>query len=333
MNEQLETLANDLTTGEGSPLEHFEHGSAGVGTVGLENENRFSSRNFSIPLTQYALGWRDPNGIEDFLDFIAPPVQTGRRVEFKKATNGEQFYSEADDVRAIGAAFKTVDYTGTTAYAKTLNKGLRMRLDVDELDQQPDWEKAAVRQLKQRLLRNELRRVVAGLIAASANTAKTWDTTAGKDPDQDVLGELLTAVDASGVRPNRLVYGDIAWNKRAICHRAQNTAGGYASAGLTPETLAYFLGVEALKISRHRYQSSAAAKTKIVPDVVLGFYAENEPGIDDPSNSKRFWSQCRGGDMFGVYIEEIGKFVDVTVEHYSVAVIPSVLGLRMLTIG
>lgn len=303
------------------------------GEIALANEGRFSSGNFSIPLTQYGTGWRDPNGIEDLLDFIAPPVQTGRLVEFKKADNAEAFYSETDDVRAIGTPFKRVEYSGTTAHAKVLNKGLTLRLDADELGETPDWQEAAVRRLKQRLLRNELRRVASAMIAAATDTAKTWDATAGKDPDQDVLTDLIAAEEESGIRPNRVVYGESAWQKRLLSHRAQDTAGGFASAGLSPEALTGFLGVRDIKISRERYQSSASAKTKILPDVVLCFYGEDSIMRDDPSNAKRFWHACRGGEMFGVYVEENGKFIDITVEHYSVSVIASALGLRTLTIS
>jgi hypothetical protein len=37
--------------------------------------------------------------------------------------------------------------------------------------------------------------------------------------------------------------------------------------------------------------------------------------------------------MFAVYLREDEKFADVTVEHYSIGVIPSTLGLRKLTIS
>jgi hypothetical protein len=157
------------------------------GQIGLANESRFASRYYQEPLTSYITGWRDPNNIEATLDFIAPPIQTGRNVEYKKAVNAEEFLSETDDVRAIGANFKRVEFTGTTAIVKTLNKGLTLRVDLDEVAEFPGWQEQAVRRLKQRLQRNELRRIITALAAAATNTAKTWDTTAGKDPDQDVL--------------------------------------------------------------------------------------------------------------------------------------------------
>jgi hypothetical protein len=303
------------------------------GQIGLANESRFSSRYYQEPLTSYITGWRDPNNIEDLLNFVAPPVQTGRKVEYKKSVNAEEFLSETDDVRAIGAAFKRVEFTGTSAIVKTLNKGLTLRVDLDEVEEMPGWQEQAVRRLKQRLLRNEARRILTALAAAATNNAKTWDTTAGKDPDQDVLTDLIAAVDASGIRPNRLLYGDIAWNKRGIALRAQNLAGQATSSTMTPEQVAGFLGVDRIRISRERYQTGAATKGKVTPDIVLEFYAEDGQGIDDASNSKRFWSSCRGGGMFAVYVREEEKFADVTVEHYSIGVIPSTLGLRKLTIS
>lgn len=300
----------------------------------LANEARLESRYFQEGLTTYVLGWRDQNNIEELLNFVAPPVQVGRRFEFKKSENAEEFLSEADDERAIGSAFKRVEYKGSSQTAKTINKGLTIRVDVDEMNAVPGWREQTVRRLKQRILRNELRRAITLASAAATNTAKTWDTTAGKDPDHDVLTDLIASVDASGVRPNRLLYGDVAWNKRALAFRAQNNAGGYASAGLTPEGVAGFLGVDGVRISRERFQSAAAAKSKVTPDIVLEFFGQNDPGIDDPSHVKRFWSPCEGGGMFRVYEEPVGsKFYDVTVEHYSQVIVLSTLGLRKLTIS
>jgi hypothetical protein len=311
-----------------------DDGNLQPGVIALANESRFASRYFSEPLTSYATGWQDPNDIEATLNFLAPPVQTARKVEFKKAVNAEEFLSETDDVRAIGSSFKRVEFTGTTALTKTLNKGLTVRVDLDEVEEMPNWREQTVRRLKQRLLRNELRRGVTLVSAGATNTAKTWDITAGKDPDQDILTDMLSGVDASGIRANRILFGDVAWNKRGVSFRAQNSAGGYASAGLTPDQLAGFLGVSGIKISRERYQSAAATKSKVVPDLVIEFYAEDGVGIDDPSHVKRFWTACHGGGMMAVYEQQVGsKFIDITVEHYSVIVVATTTGLRQLTIS
>ncbi|HUS37628.1 MAG TPA: hypothetical protein VM680_19930 [Verrucomicrobiae bacterium] len=312
----------------------LDSGNNPSGQICLANEARFTSSFASEPLTNYATGWTDMNNIEKTLDFLFPPVQAPRRFEFKKADNAEAFLSEADDQRAIGADFKHVEYKGTTALEKTFNKGLTIRVDLDQVAGMPNWRELYTARLLQRLLRNELRRAVTAVTTAATNTAKTWDTTNGKDPDQDVLNEIVTASDASGVRPNRILYGDGAWTKRLLSHRAQSTAGGYGSEGFNFAELASWFGLDRVMTSRERWQNTSTTKTKVLSDMVLLFFAEDGLTMDDPSNTKRFWTPVEGGGKYRVYEQPVSsKLVDLTVEHYSNVVVTSSTGLRTLTIS
>lgn len=310
-----------------------DDGHQACGLVCLANEARFTSAHFSEPLTAYAVGWRDPANLEAELDAVFPRVEVPRRFEFKAANNAQEFLSETDEVRAIGSSFKRLDFTGTSVNQKTLNKGLTIRMDRDEM--MPGDEERAVGRLRARLLRNDLRRGYGLLVtaAAGANTAKTWDATAGKDPDQDVLVDLITGADARGIGSNLVVYGETAWQKRMLAHRAQNSAGGFASAQLTPEALAGLLGIDRVVVSKSRYQASASAKGKVIGGAyVLMLYAELAAGLDDPSNVKRFVTPTESGPV-RVYRQEYDKYIDVSVEHYSNIVVTSTLGIRMFTVS
>ena len=56
--------------------------------------------------------------------------------------------------------------------------------------------------------------------------------------------------------------------------------------------------------------------------------------MDDPSNTKRFWTPVEGGGKYRVYEQPISsKLTDLTVEHYSNVVVTSSAGLRTLTIS
>jgi hypothetical protein len=48
------------------------------GQVFFANDSRFMESFYSEPLTNYMVGWRDPNNIEDTLQFFAPAVPVGR---------------------------------------------------------------------------------------------------------------------------------------------------------------------------------------------------------------------------------------------------------------
>lgn len=306
-----------------------------AGEIYLANEARFSESFYSEPLTAYSVGFKDPNNIEDTVEFFAPGIETPRFFEYKEAINAEEFYSELDeDMRAPGSAFKMVEpYKGVRTVGKTVNRGLTLRVDRD-LQTSSDWDQKAVAKLLRRILRNKLRRAIALLSAAATNTAKTWDVTAGKDPDQDVLSDLITANTASGIYPNRVGYGHTAWAKRILAHRAQNSAGGFASAGMTPEQVAGFLGIDRAYVSKERYQSAAAAKTEIVANLVLMFMALDGADTEDSSNIKGFYSLCANGQRYATYIQQVSaKLWDVTVEHYELTKITSTLGIRKFTVS
>jgi hypothetical protein len=82
----MKQLANIGGGGGFTPLIEDQGEATPSGQIFLANEARFTSRNFSEPLTNYALGWKEPNNIEATLDFLFPPVMVARRFEFKKAT-------------------------------------------------------------------------------------------------------------------------------------------------------------------------------------------------------------------------------------------------------
>lgn len=295
------------------------------------NENRFSAGNYSEALTAFTVGWVDPENTAKILNFIAPPIPVGRRFEFKKSDNAQAFYSESDDVRAIGAEFKRVSYAGESVNEKTINKGLTIRVDHDEVSGD-DWQERYVQMLMQRLLRNELRRAVKALetIAASDNSAKSWN--AGANPDADIRNMLMLAADQSGVRPNRLLFGESAWDLRMTSLESQNSAVAFKGAAMAKDELAGKFMLDGCEVLSSRYQSAPATKSKILADAVFAFFAQNTLSKDEPSNLKRFYTPTEEGGAFRVYCDEHAKYTDITVEHYSSIVATSALGVRKLTV-
>lgn len=321
------------------PSERMPHDLGGAlepGVVHLANTSRFIQGNLNVALTAFAVGYKDPANLEQYLEFLAPAVPVPRRFSFRKAVNAEAFYSEVDDIRAIGADFKPVRYSSDEVEAKTVNKGLVVCLDLDEIgeDGLAARQQLEVQRLMKRLLRNDIRRAVTLHTNTGTNTNVTWSTAAGKDPDADITAGLILAADDSGLRPNRIGYGETAWDKRALAHRAQATAGGFASASLTKDQLASLLGVEGIEIISARYQSTATAKTQLVGNKVFAFYAEAGQSPDDPSNIKRFVTPA-GGQTFRVYVTEgpNPKLIYITVEHYSNLIATSTVGWRQWTVS
>jgi hypothetical protein len=301
------------------------------GVVCVANESRFTAANYSEPLTTFTVGWKDPESIEDLLNFVAPVIHVGKRFEFKKADNGDSFLSESDDVRAIGSAFKRVEFGGSSVMGKTFNKGLTVRVDHDDVAGD-DWQERHVQLLLRRLHRNELRRSVAALNASSVAAAKTWGGEENQqNPDADLRNALALAADDAGVRPNRILFGEGAWDIRSNVYDIQTTAAAQRAATLSREDLSRKLFVDEIRILGARYQSGAA-KASIAANDVYCFHAQNDLVKDEPANIKRFVTPIDGHN-FRVYAEEHSKYTDITVEHYSNIIITSPLGIQHLTVS
>jgi hypothetical protein len=305
------------------------------GTITEVNASLLTEGTVRESLTAYAVGYRPGGNFEQVLEALAPGVPVAQRFDYKAFNNAEAFYSElTDDLRATGADFKSVEYTVDEVTAKTANRGLMISVDYDQVKGLADWETRYTGMLTTRLLLNKLRRALALLSAGATNTAKTWDATAGKNPDGDVRADLVTAHTAAGVRPNRVAYGPTAWSLRTSSHEAQDNAGGYAAAARTPEMLAAYLAIEQVIQVEARYSTSTTAKAEALSNLVLMFNAIAGATTEDPSNIKAFWSPCENGQMLQVHRWDVGpKKMCLAVEHYELIKLTSTLGIRKFTVS
>lgn len=307
-----------------------------VDAIYAANESRFVEATFSEPLTAFAVGYQDPGQLQQLIDFIAPVVPTTRRFEYALAVNAEEFQAETnnDDVRGIGASFKNVEYTAKKAVGQTLNKGLTITVDLDNVEDMPQWEQIYTARLMRRLLRAEALRAYSVLAALATDTPLIWNGTAGQDPDQDIADLVIAYSDSCGMNPTRVLYGIGAWNARRKAHRAQNTAGGFASAQQNIDEVSTSVGVNEGFVSRERYSTSPTAKSRVIPNKVLVYLAEANQSPEDPSNIKRFVSNTQGGTPFRVFRQQLNaKLVQITVEHYSNILPTATLGVQSATIS
>jgi hypothetical protein len=304
------------------------------GVIFLANESRFFSSTFSEPLTTVATMWADPEGLKSILDFVAPQVSAARRFEFAILDNAQAVPADTDDARAIGSDFKRVDVPTPHEYGATKNRGLTIRIDRQASPGTESIEEMYVQFLMARLYRNDFARAIAMLSANAANSAKTWAASDSCDPDCDVMDMLISAETASGLAPNRILYGQAAYRLRAKALRGQDHAGISSTAGASPADLAPIFGVDSVRVSGHRFQGGQAAKDRIVPSIVLAFFGLDKATLDDASNLKRFVSPMDDGTFFRVHRHEVNsQFLDLTVEQYSDVVLTGSEGIQKISVS
>lgn len=311
-----------------------------AGQVRLANEAAVSNEFLSEALTQFSVGWKSPDGeLEALLAALTgEPVTVPKRFSFKKADNAKSFAAveNDEDVRAIGADFKRVSLPGTTVDAHTVSKGLTMRVDRDELNDDPEAEEKAVAYLRTVLLRGEIVRSFTGLSGAATGgnaVSKTWGTGAdAADADADVIAHLQVCANDSGLLPNTAYYGATAWQKRFTTLRASSNSTVAAGSLLTAEQVAAMMAIKRVHIVNERFQGASGKQTLLTNNLVLLFNAQRSGIKDDPSNIKRFVTPV-AGTAFAVFREEHAAGVDVTVAHQSLIAITSSLGVGKITVS
>ena len=307
------------------------------GQIYLANEGAVNNQFLSEALTQYSMGWQSPQGELEALTrlLFGEPIVVGKRFSFRKADDKAAFYAAEndDDVRAVGSDFKLFRFEGTTVDSHTQSKGLTQRIDRDELNDDPEAEQKAVANLRTILMRAEILRGFNALSTSASNTNKTWGTGDNKaDADADVIAMLVAAAKAAGLKPNQVLFGMTAWQKRFLTLRAASNTPVAASATLTPEQLAGIYGVRRVSPVEQVYQNGAS-KAAMIDSLVLAYNIQNSGIKDDPSNIKIFTTRMGGGGEYAVYREERGAWVDITVAHQSRVLVTSTSGIGKLTIS
>ncbi len=308
------------------------------GRVLAYNASQFSSNNAHEFLTNYAVRYTDPlqDRLRAIREVIAPEVRSNNSAFVEYAVYG---FADAllamdnplDVRRAIGADYATLRNTAKTMTTQRLpDVGVAVEVDEDEELLDADWQQQKVAWLLGILDRTELRQAIALLVAGATNVNKTWDVTAGKDPDMDVL----TEIDAAVIKPNNLIYGPGAWTKRSLSLRAQNLAGQANSSTLTVEQLGGMLNADVM-VPRNRYSTGAATASNIVGSIVMLFSSQPGMSRNDFSNLKTFVAPSRNGMARMVLVRQIGD------KRWRIAVstgkrltaLTSAIGLQTITVS
>lgn len=306
---------------------NIDNGRQQNGVVCAANESRFNAIYYSDTLTAFTQVWQEKSPLNSLLTFIAPTVPVARRFEFKKPAANGSFLTEVDDVRESGELFKRVEFAGESVYAKTINKGLTVRVDYDDAIGE-NWQERYVQMLLQRLYRNELRRAIVALDSADTDVACQWNEKS--NPDLDIRTQLHAVRNQTGICPNRILFGENAWFLRAESYDSQQDIRSTRAASLSADELSEKLFVDEVRVVGSRHQAIDMSDNKLMGNELYLFYARDGVMKDEPSNLKRFVTPGDNGADCRVYVEEHPKFVDITVEHYSHLIVTSDTGIRKI---
>ncbi len=277
----------------------------------------------------------------NLLDLIAPPVMTADFFQFAKADD-LAYITEADDsdIRAVGANFKRIQFSGSTVTDGTVQKGLTQRVDHRTIpmingSRVAGWENNVAAGLKNRLIRAEKVRALSVLDAAANPTAVNWTSTpATANPDGDIRKAAERTRIATGLASTNLMIGSTAQQTRQDAYEAGARTNQSNHGDYNPQQIANYAQCRTGFIETGMRQSKKGA-TKVVTlgNVVYVYNAEKTPMVQDPSNIKRCWTPTLNGGMWMVFVQDSAAWTDITVFHQSKVIIPISVGIEKLTVS
>lgn len=315
-------------------------GSVPTGRVCLANEALIVQSSYIEELTTFGIGYgsMQPNGLQRLRDFLAPPrPSTSRSIRVVQYDENEPWatadYSKVK--RTILGDFPEVrQRTATKVDRLILNRGLSVKLDLDELKDKPMWQQTHTKWLIDLLMRASVLEAVALYQASATVINTTWD--GASNPDLEIKNELLALANITGFHPTRGVFGDTATVKRQAAYENQLTAGSLAhSMMMSEQQIATATGLAEVITDAERYQSSSTAKTEIIGSNVFLFTAVPGESPEDPSNIVRHVANASyGGGEYAVYLTPHGvKSTILTVENYELLVAQHTTGIAQLVIN
>lgn len=292
--------------------------------VTLLNNSR-SQGTVNMVLTNYATGIANDSA-SAMANFIAPIVPTGaQHGQFKTFDNKEAF-AVYDSARAVGGPATRIEFASGDAFFNCKPQALEIAIDDSERDPNADplsIERAKVRTLVINTNTSHEAKVFALVKAAKAATGGVGDwSDDAVDPVEQIDGEILKIINATGQMPNRMAIGIGAWKalKNHPLVRGRLSDNSKESVTLT-QLASMLLNPEMeIKVGIMGMDTAKAGKAKnsvnIIGNEVFIFIASENPTQYDPSFAKTFMVSNSPIDAVREYRDE-GRRSDIFCTDWS----------------
>jgi hypothetical protein len=158
-------------------------------------------------------------------------------------------------------------------------------------------------------------------------TASAWTNYSVATPINNINTAIRVVQDATGQRPNSIIFGNYAFHHFSNCDQVLNRLWGSAGAGANGrlvqlQNVKDLFGLERVLVAGTYYNSAdegqSATVSELWKDNVLLYYAPTTPRIDKPSFMYAFrWNSVPGMSMVAeVFTDEKRKAEEVQLGYY-----------------
>jgi len=267
-----------------------------------------------VPLSNVAIAYQPQGFIAEDLAPIVPV--TKQSDAYPVWTVADAFRTE-DDYRAPKTEANVIEFSVNSDKFFADNYALKDSISYEDLTNadaqwlitERSWRAESI---KTKLTLNWEKRVALQCTSGSnvgsySATASGWTDYTNATPLDDIQTGINNVLDATGVKPNRIVFGEYAWRhfreNTAIQNRLFGTAGANNDGRIVKQAqVASLLEVEKILVGRAYYntteENQTASLSQLWNDNVLIYYAPMTPRKDVPSFMYSFrWNGVPGMSM------------------------------------
>lgn len=247
-------------------------------------------------LSNLAINYRPNNMIADM---ISPIVPVGKQSNYYTIFSRADILRVEDTKRSPGTEANKVTQDVSCARYYADNYALKDNVNIEDKANADPIMLSKLYGNKTKYVTNKLfldwesrvaNQVTSGTnVGSYAAVSSAWSDNTNSTPLADINAALDNVQDSTGIRPNRIVFGDLAWRhfRRNTAIRdlimGTNNGGGYANVAQVKE----LLEVETILVGgayiNTANEAQAESISQVWADNVLVYYGTNAPSIDDPS--------------------------------------------------
>jgi len=265
-------------------------------------------------LTNVALAYR-PSGF--IAEEIAPIVAVAKQSDLLPEWVQDDFFRRPTTLRAKSSEAKVVEFQVASQQYFAQNYALKTRLAVEDRENADPvfattLDEGRVRFLRDLLALDQDARVLSQVgstsnVGSSSNVASSWSTrTTNSDPVGDIWAVMDNFQSANAFRPNRILFGNLAWRHfsrhNSVIDKIRATALTGAGLPVREDDVRTLLEVEKVIVARGYRNTAeeaiAATYSPIFNDQVLVYRAPLAPSMEQPSFMYGFrWRRPGLADM------------------------------------
>lgn len=304
------------------------------------------------PLTDFALGYR-PQGL--IADQIAPVVDVPNQTDLYKIWDQADIFRRVDDRRSPGTEPNTFRLRVTSAAFFCQNYELQAPITHEQLANADPIDRLMLEQYRTQGMLDKMGMnwdlrlaaliFVTGGVGSYATPGSLWSSAANSSPVTDIEVAMDNVEDATGYRPNEIVFGGLSWRQHQRSNQARDriTPGPFANAGQYPtvQQVAAFYGVESVLIGggyvNTAAENLALSLSRVWSNHVLVHYRTPNPSRESPTHLASFrWRNGPGGNWVVRRHEPdtLKKAETISVGYYQdERVVSSVLGFLVTSVS